>query len=229
MTAHRAIVLADGDPPGRADLDAAWPGWADGVDLVVAADGGARLAAALGLRIDAWVGDGDSLGDDGLDELRRAGVPIVLAPSDKDESDAELALLSAIRAGARDVTILGALGGPRLDHALANVALLAHPKAAGAALRLLDGRSRVRLLSAPGPDGGPARLDLGGRAGDVVSLLPLDDAVGVTTVGLRYELRDEDLPAGPARGLSNLRDRAAAEVRLRGGRILIVEVPVTLR
>lgn len=105
MTAHRAIVLADGDPPTRAALDAAWPGWADGVDLVVAADGGARLAAELGLPIHAWVGDGDSLGAVALDGLRRAGIPTALAPADKDESDAELGVLAAIRAGAGDITI----------------------------------------------------------------------------------------------------------------------------
>jgi thiamine pyrophosphokinase len=228
MTAHRAIVLADGDAPARAALDGAWPGWADGVDLVVAADGGARLAAPLGLPIHAWVGDGDSLGAAALEALRRAGVPAELAPADKDESDAELAVLAAIRAGADDVTIIGALGGPRFDHALANVALLGHPAAAGIAACLLDARARVRLLVAPRRDGSPGRLDLAGRVGDIVSLIPLEDAAGVSTRGLRYPLSDEDLAAGPARGLSNVRDASAAEVRARRGRILVVEVPATL-
>ena len=125
MTGRRAIVLADGGTPTRAGLDAAWPGWSDGVELVVAADGGARLAAGLGLRVDAWVGDGDSVDPEALDELRRAGVRIRRFPRDKDSSDTELALVEALGAGATDVTILGALGGPRLDHELANLALLA--------------------------------------------------------------------------------------------------------
>jgi thiamine pyrophosphokinase len=228
MTARRAIVLADGGAPTRAGLDAAWPGWSDGVDLVVAADGGIRLAAGLGLRVDAWLGDGDSIGAAVLDELRRTGVPVALSPTDKDESDAELALLAALRAGAADVTILGALGGWRLDHEFANVALLGHPAAAGVAVRLLDDRARVRLLAGPGPGGAPARLDLAGRVGDLVSLVPMDEAIGVTTAGLRFPLRDEALPVGPARGLSNVRDAAAAEVRVRRGRILVIEVPATL-
>ena len=42
---RRAIVLADGDVAERAAFDAAWPGWSDGVAIVVAADGGARHAA----------------------------------------------------------------------------------------------------------------------------------------------------------------------------------------
>jgi thiamine pyrophosphokinase len=228
MSVQRAIVLADGDPPHRPDLDAAWPGWADGIDIVVAADGGARLASALGLRIDAWVGDGDSLGSGGLDELRRAGVRIELVSTDKDESDAELAVLAAIRAGARDVTVLGGLRGARLDHEFANVALLWHPRARGVAVRLLDGGTRVRCLAGPAPGGGPATLDLAGRAGDLVSLIPIGDCEGVTTVGLRFGLRDEPLPAGPARGLSNVRDDPAAEVRVRSGRLLVVEAPATL-
>ena len=89
------LVLADGGRPTRAGLDAAWPGWADGVATVVAADGGAHLAADLGVKIDLWVRDGDSLGQVDLDRLRAAGVPIELAREDKDESDAELALLAA--------------------------------------------------------------------------------------------------------------------------------------
>ncbi len=232
MTARRrlrALVLADGDRPSAATLDASWPGWRDDVELVVAADGGARLATELGLRIDLWVGDGDSLDPDALDALRRAGVPLVVAATDKDESDTELALLAVLDRGATEVTILGALGGRRFDHAFANVGLLTHPRLEWRAARLLDGRTRVSLVTAPGPGGEAVRRPLPGRAGDIVSLLPLGDRVaGVTTEGLRYPLRDEPLETGPARGLSNVRERSDAAVTVRHGRLLIVESPATL-
>jgi len=219
----RALVLADGDVPTRAGLDAAWPGWDAGIELVVAADGGNRIAVALGLRIDRWVGDGDSIDRADLDALRAAGVPVMLARPDKDESDSELALLAALDGGARDVTILGAIGGPRFDHALANVALLAHPRLAGSTARLLDPRARVSLLT------GPAQATFEGRSGDLVSLLPLDDPVlGVTTDGLRYALDGEPLQLGPPRGLSNVRLAQRAVVGLRSGRLLVVETPATL-
>ena len=224
----RALVLADGDPPVRAALDEAWPGWSAGFAHVVAADGGARHAAALGLRIDRWTGDGDSLGEEGVEALRTAGVDIRRAPVEKDESDTELAVLAAIDAGATDLTILGALGGPRVDHALANVALLGLPELDGFAARLLTADARVTLLcaSASGP---PAAIELSGRVGDLVSLLPLGDpALGVTTRGLRYALDDEDLAAGRSRGLSNARAEPGALVTLRAGRLLIVECPATL-
>ena len=227
-TAHRAVVLADGNAPSRPALDAAWPGWDEGVDYVVAADGGARLATGLDLPIDEWVGDGDSLGAHGIEALRRAGVPVELASIDKDETDTELGLLAALRAGSRDVTIIGALGGARVDHQLANVQLLAHPAAADARLQLLGDRARLRLLAAPGSDGGAVRLELPGRVGDIVSLIPLVHAVGVTTRGLRYPLSDALLPVGPARGVSNIRERSDASVLIRSGRLLVIEVPATL-
>jgi len=225
----RALVLADGDGPDRAALDAAWPGWETGIGLVVAADGGAQLADRLGLPIDQWVGDGDSLGPDGLAVLRARGIPIDLAQTDKDESDTELALLSAIGAGATDLTILGALGGHRFDHTLANVGLLAHPSLEGRTARLLDADSRVSLLVGRGEGAPPVAATLEGRPGDVVSLLPLlNDAEGVTTEGLRYPLRDETLAVGPARGLSNVRLGAMATVSVRSGRLLVIETAATL-
>jgi thiamine pyrophosphokinase len=227
----RALVLADGGRPDRAALDAAWPGWDEDLELVIAADGGARHAAALGRRIDRWVGDGDSLGDAGLAALQADGVPIDRAPADKDESDTELAVLVAVAAGADDVTIVGALGGARIDHALANVALLGGPALAGRRARLLDGSARVSLLvsRSAGAEGEPATAVLEGRPGDLVTLLALgEDARGVTTTGLRFPLADEDLAAGRTRGLSNVRTGRRATVSVRLGRLLIVEVPATL-
>jgi thiamine pyrophosphokinase len=219
-----ALVIADGAAPDRAGLDAAWPGWDHDINLVIAADGGARHAAALGLNIDRWVGDGDSLGLDAVEALRQAGVPIELSPQDKDESDTELAVAVAAAAGASEVTIIGALGGPRVDHALANALLLAHPRLRGRSARILDPAARVTLLS------GPARAILEGRQGDLVSLLPVGgDASGVTTYGLKFGLESGVLEAGRTRGLSNVRTADVARVELAAGRLLIVESPATLR
>lgn len=227
---EHALILADGDPPEPAALDAAWPGWTNGIDLIVAADGGVRYAADLGLgEVDLWVGDGDSLSPTDLEELRRAGIPMELAATGKDESDTELAVLAAIDRGASRLTILGAFGGPRLDHALANVLLLGHPRLAGRSVVLLAPGARLSLVQAPGPDGGAMSMSLAGRQGDLVSLLPIaGTALGVTTTGLEYPLVDEPLEVGPARGLSNVRLETTASVSLRSGALLVVETPATL-
>jgi thiamine pyrophosphokinase len=220
------LVVADGDVAPRDELDAAWPGWADGIEAVVAADGGYARAIVLGFAPDTLVGDFDSLAPGVPEAAAIAGARVLRYPADKDESDAELALLEALALGAARVTVLGAFGGPRLDHALANVWLLSHPRLATLDLVLLDAGARARLVTAPGPDGEPVTRPLPGRVGAVVSLLPFaGDAEGVTTRGFRYPLRDEPLRSGPARGLSNVRMAEDAAVTLRAGRLLVVERP----
>lgn len=221
---RHALVVADGDVPLRAALDAAWPGWDSGVADVIAADGGLVRARSLGLRADLLVGDLDSLSPSLAAAAEAEGIAIQRAMVAKDESDAELALLEAVRRGATRVTVLGAFGGPRLDHTLANLWLLAHPALAGVDIVLLDARSRVTLVTAPARDGSTVHRTLPGPVGATVSLLPLGgDVTGITTTGLRYPLRDEALRTGPSRGLSNSRVAPDAAVTVRDGRLLVVE------
>lgn len=219
-----ALVLADGAAPSRASLDAAWPGWDAGLDLVIAADGGARHATTLGFRLDRWVGDGDSIDPGDLAALAASGVRVDRVAREKEASDTELAVLAAIEAGADELTILGGLGGVRVDHALTNVALLEHSALAGRPARLYDERAaRISLLR------GPGEAELAGHVDDLVTLVLFGGAaVGVTTRGLRYPLRDETLAPGSSRGLSNIRTSARAGVSLLGGRLLVIETPVTV-
>jgi thiamine pyrophosphokinase len=225
-----AIILADGEVPGRELLDAAWPGWSDGVDLVVAADGGARHATPLGLRIDVWVGDGESVDGAQLTGLEAAGAEIHRVATEKDETDTELALGLALDAGAQQLVILGGLGGPRLDHGVANVALLQSARLGGVPAVLYDPcGARISLLAAPDDLGRPVERSLEGREGDIVSLIPVGGpARGVTTTHLRYPLAHEDLELGRTRGVSNVRTAPVARVRLDSGRLLVIETPVTV-
>lgn len=216
----RALVVAAGDQPSRLDLDRAWPGWADEIAVVIAADGGSSTAGYLGLAMDLVVGDLDSVDPAELTALRARGIPIEWAPADKDESDTELAVAAALARGATSIVIVGGFGG-RLDHLLANVGLLALAQLTGVPTQLLDESTRVTLIR-----GGEAPVDreFRGRVGDLVSLLPFGPGVeGVTTVGLAWALDDAALPVGPARGLSNQRIATVARVSVRAGLLLVVE------
>jgi thiamine pyrophosphokinase len=221
-----ALILADGDAPSRAFLDAAWPGWLDDVGLIVAADGGARHAAALGLDVGLWVGDGDSVDPRTLAALEARGVEVRRARPDKDESDTELAVRAALAVDPSGIVVIGATGGPRIDHELANIGLLAMPELGAGVAWLYGPRSRIGRLRRPG---GPGEVRLAGRPGDTVSLLPYGgDVRGVTTTGLRYPLRDEALAMGPPRGLSNVVDAVDAGVSIRDGLLLVIETPATI-
>jgi thiamine pyrophosphokinase len=218
-----AIIVANGDVPSRLDqlLELAVPD-EDGPPLVIAADGGARKAAAIGLSPRIVIGDGDSLTEGDIARLRGQGIRVLLFPAEKDESDTELALREAVAAGARRIIVLGAFGGQRLDHSLANLALLALPEIEGRDVALTDGTTTIRLC---GRADGPGELHVKGAPGDLVSLFPLDATVeGIVTAGLRYPLHDEPLRLGPSRGLSNELVETEAHVATRRGRLVVVHI-----
>ncbi len=189
-----------------------------GADLVIAADSGAEWLAALGIRPDIVIGDMDSADPALLERLAAAGVTMERHPIDKDASDAELAVDRAVEAGATEVVLLGAMGGERSDHALANLLLLGDPGRRGEVLTIVNGGLRVRALH------GGDSLALAGGVGDLVTLLSVDgDAFGVRTHGLRYPLDGETLPLGRSRGLSNVVLHPPASVSLERGTLLVLE------
>lgn len=213
---QRAIVLANGEIDNAAILQTRLGGWI-GVQ-VIGADGGSRHAAALGLHLDAVVGDLDSL-DPGLrTALNAAGARLEIRPANKDETDLELALLDAVRHGAEHIVVLGALGG-RLDMTLANLLLLLHPQLTGVRIELWNGNQTAWLIRPPGSN-------LVGVPGDTLSLLPLlGNANGVTTEGLEYSLDSKTLEIGKARGISNVFAGNQAYVGLRSGVLMAVHTP----
>ena len=205
-------MVAGGGPPAPGAADAVPPG-----ALVVAADSGLDHALALGLAVDVVVGDMDSVSAAGLGAAAAAGTRVERFPEAKDATDLELALDAAVAAGAGRIVVLGPAGG-RLDHVLGTAALLAAPRYAGVAVSALLGPARLAVVR----PGAPAALS--GRPGELVTLLPVHGpAVGVVTDGLLYPLRDEDLPPGTTRGVSNEMVGEAAGVSVRGGMLVAVQ------
>jgi thiamine pyrophosphokinase len=208
----KAIVVAGGDAVAE---DAAL---LSSADRVIAADSGAHWLEASGVLPDLVIGDMDSIDPALLERLVAQGIEVERHPTDKDASDVELAVSRAVADGAGQVVILGALGGERLDHEIANLLLLVDRRWDGIDARAVRGSTTVRALS------GEGRRELDGSTGDLVSLLPLgSDATGVRTEGLRYRLDGEILESGRSRGLSNDIEHAPASVSLEGGTLLIIE------
>ncbi|HYP18482.1 MAG TPA: thiamine diphosphokinase [Chloroflexia bacterium] len=167
-------------------------------DVVIAADGGTTLAARLGLAPDLVIGDMDSSDPALLQQFEAQGIPFDRSRHEtKVETDTELAALAALAWQPDTIIVMGAIGG-RLDHSVANLLLLTHPRLAGHDVRVVDG-AQVAMLAKPG-----RWNELPASLGDTVSLLPVGgDAERVSTKDLLYPLHGETLLMGRGRGVSN--------------------------
>ena len=201
-----AVVFAGGDPSPAAVL-AGLPVGA----YVIAADSGFDHARRLKVRVDLVVGDMDSISATGL----------VLAaetethPTDKGATDLAIALDAALARGFSRVVVVGGAGG-RIDHFLANAALLAAPEYTLLRLRWLPGSAVINVVR--------DRVELAGSPGDLVSLLPYGGpAGGVTTSGLRWPLTGATLSPGTSLGVSNEFVEARATVEIATGVLLSVQ------
>ena len=110
-------------------------------DLILCADAGYRTAISLGVTPQIALGDFDSMSED----LLPPTVTRYTFPSQKDETDTQLAIQYALSKGARELVIIGGLGG-RLDHTLANLSLLEDLDARGCHALMTDGFNRARFL-----------------------------------------------------------------------------------
>ena len=182
--------------------------------LLIAADGGGNALHTVALTPHVVIGDLDSLHPAVAVAFAAAGTTFLRYPSEKDETDLELALCYAVQQGATQIDVLGALGG-RWDQALANVALLALPELTGLQVRLLDEEQEAYLAR--------GTTHIAGAIGETVSLLPIGGAArGITTKGLRYPLTEAALPFERSRGVSNVIVTPPAAVTVREGLLLVI-------
>lgn len=207
-------MIAACDPAGdEPRLDS---GGAGGFDLVIAADGGVDVARRLGRPVDLVVGDLDSASPGGLDWARSCGARIERHPAAKDSTDLELALARAC-AEAQSVHVIGSLWG-RVDHAAAGLAVLASDRWSHVAVSASIDGARVDVVR--------GRRALGGRAGELLSLVAVGGPARVTTTGLEYPLEKSLLDPAEARGISNVIVTPPPVVEVSSGAVLAIR-PLT--
>jgi thiamine pyrophosphokinase len=209
--AGTAVVFLDGVYEDAAYYRA----WAAAAALVVAADGGARFLLAAGVRPDVVVGDFDSLPPAAAAHLAADGVELMRHPARKDVTDGELAVEEALRRGAGELVLAGALGA--LDHTLGHLAILRRLAARGVAARLVAPHLTVRVLVAP------AEAALDAVAGTRVSVASLRDDAVLTLLGFEYPLARGVLPADVCLGLGNaVADGGAARIVVHEGVVAVL-------
>lgn len=183
-----------------------------GDDLRIAADSGYENAVTLGERVDLLLGDFDSLK---TSEFPR-DVEQIRVPAEKDFTDTQLAVDTALKKGADEICIVGGLDG-RLDHTLSNLAILEDLSAKRIHATITNGYNRVRYIESTStliPKSGYRYLSL---------LCLSQKAKGVSVEGCKYPLKNATLTRTFQYAVSNEVDGNCALISVRKGGIYIIE------
>ena len=176
-------------------------------DFLIAADAGYRYLKEAGIRVDLYVGDGDSL------LYTPEEIRTVLLPSVKDDTDTLAALREGLRRGYRRFYLYGALGGKRFSHSLANLQLLFFLAEQGATGTLVDQNATVTLLSP-----GEYQMDL---EGGYFSLFALAERVTLSIDHAKYAPKNLTLTPDFPLGVSN-EGTKSTQLLIHEGRALLV-------
>ncbi len=187
-------------------------------DYVIAADAGLEVLRPLHISPNAVVGDLDTVDKKVLEEYQnQPGIEFEIHKPEKDETDTELALLTAARQGCEAVDILGALGG-RMDHAIGNIQLMYQFFCQGMEVNIYDARNRLYLL---GVHKVFHREEVYGK---YISFLPMTETVeGLTLRGFKYPLQRRTIGLGTSLCISNELKREEGILELEKGVLLCVE------
>lgn len=173
-----------------------------------AADSGYCHAVRMGFGVDLLVGDFDSYQGD------YTAVEVIKLPSEKDYTDTHTAVLELLARGFREIYLVGATGS-RLDHTLANLAMLKVVADGGGCATVIDAHNVVTLLQ-------PGTTRVYGSVGDTVSFLPLAEVHALTLRGFYYPLKQAEVSLFSSVWVSNEFAAEEAEVSFESGVLLMM-------
>lgn len=177
--------------------------------LIICADKGLDYALAAGITPDIAVGDFDSAG-----RVPTAGIRVLRAEPEKDDTDTILACETAIAEGCDEIRLYCALGG-RTDHTFANIQTLEFLRRRGVNAEIIGCRERIYLVherevSIP-------------RFKGYVSVFSYGETCIVSEFGMKYEIIRYRLDNGYPLGVSNEVAENVGRIIVHGGTALIIE------
>ena len=210
MASGPTLIFIGGDPP-HPNVRQHLPADAH----VIAADSGYAHAIAMGFVPHELVGDMDSISAVDLSDARDSNILISQFSADKDLTDTEIAIASAIARHSTHITVVSG-NGDRFDHVLGMVHSLASC-ARTVNTTLLIGTARVSYAS------NARKFQLETKVGDIVSLIPLGGDTTVTTTGLQWELTNSTLQSFASRGVSNIATGDVITIIVTDGLLAVVK------
>lgn len=187
-------------------------------DIVIAVDNGLFYLNEADIIPHYLVGDFDTAKKELLNQyMNRTDVIVKRYCPEKDATDTQLAIELAIELNAKEVVILGGLGG-RFDHSIINIQLLLlllKHKIKGS---IQDEKNHLFLTDKS------IKLKKKNCFGMYFSLIPITDRVTkITLIGMKYPLVNAVLEKGSSLGISNEIIQEEAQVLFEDGILLIAQ------
>lgn len=183
--------------------------------VIIVVDGALEITHRLHIMPSYIVGDFDTVDLTLLDAYNPRIIQRHLPQ--KDQTDTELAIKTAIEEQCTHLVLLGAIGS-RWDHSLANIFLLEQLLEKGIHAVLWDASNRLYLAKQS------FRIKKEEAFGTYFSLLPLTETVeGVTLTGFRYPVQNMTFHRKYTLGVSNEITEKEAMIEFSKGKFLVIE------
>ncbi len=183
-------------------------------DYIICADGGASYALRENIKPNLILGDLDSIDNDDLDVIRKENINIKKYPTNKDKTDMELAIEEALKAGAKEITMMGAIG-TRLDHTMCNIMLLYPLLKRNIKAKIVDENNVIYMIN--------KRIKINKNKKKYISIIPLfSNIYGVSTKGFKYEVKNQEFKLFSTLGISNELLEDEGEINIDKGICLVI-------
>lgn len=162
----------------------------------IGADYGALTLINEGIVPDLAIGDFDSISDHQNEVVKSSSITYDKFPSEKDETDLELAISKAIKKKPDKILLFGVTGG-RMDHGMVNIQLLYKLIEENIRGIIIDKSNWIEMYKP-----GTYRIEEGIYTN--ISFLPFSkQVIGITLEGFYYNLSNRDISWGSTLCISN--------------------------
>lgn len=209
----KCILLANGKSPKKSIITYFQR---SGYNSLICADGGANSALKMGLVPDIIIGDLDSISKNTLREF--SSISKIIQLKRQNDTDVEKGLKYTIKKKYDEVLLVGATGN-RLDHTFCNLGIILKffPQIK---ISMIAENSFLKAYS--------GSVELKTQPGETISIYGILRNTYITSLGLKYELKNVALPFGVRESTSNIAIKKSIKLKIRNGIVFIIRDVKTL-
>ncbi len=184
-------------------------------DFVIGVDRAAYWLIDHGIIPQVAIGDFDSTTREEMKEIRKKVKIVLTHPSQKDETDTELALKYAVNLKPESIDMYGAFG-TRMDHTIASVLLLEPYSSHNIQITAVDNKNRIQFVENTIVIKKDASLPY-------FSVVPVSTHIVISIYGCKYPVVKATFKRGQTIGISNETLSKQTVLTLHSGKVLVIQ------